>query len=235
MNDILQHVSSIPDDQKYHGGHGESKRINLMAGNLQAVYQKGSIRHISDSKNEIIRMIYSAVRDREWMTVEPSITDEEFDIKPDSFKISFDCSYRAGDMDFVARYTLEGSSDGSIIFEMDGEALSFFEKNRIGFCVLHPVEECAGRECEILNTTDESVLQEFPYFISPDQPFRDIRTMKWNCGRKICRIDFHGDIFETEDQRNWTDASYKTYCTPLDLPSPVMIKKGTKIRQRVEK
>ena len=34
-----------------------------------------------------------------------------------------------------------------------------------------------------------------------------------------------------EDQRNWTDASFKTYSTPLREPSPVEVKAGTKISQ----
>ena len=33
-------------------------------------------------------------------------------------------------------------------------------------------------------------------------------------------VAFDGDIFEMEDQRNWTDASYKIYSTPLRLPFP---------------
>ncbi|MBI1878614.1 MAG: hypothetical protein HYR94_10375, partial [Chloroflexi bacterium] len=36
-----------------------------------------------------------------------------------------------------------------------------------------------------------------------------------------------------EDQRNWIDASYKTYCTPLRLPFPVELRAGTKISQSV--
>ncbi|HRZ89045.1 MAG TPA: hypothetical protein P5117_06120, partial [Spirochaetia bacterium] len=35
------------------------------------------------------------------------------------------------------------------------------------------------------------------------------------------------------DQRNWTDASYKTYCTPLGLPFPVEVREGLRIRQRI--
>ena len=34
---------------------------------------------------------------------------------------------------------------------------------------------------------------------------------------------FNGETFEMEDQRNWTDASFKTYCTPLSLPYPIKI------------
>jgi hypothetical protein len=36
-----------------------------------------------------------------------------------------------------------------------------------------------------------------------------------------------------EDQRNWTDASYKTYSTPLGLPFPVEIARGDTIRQAI--
>jgi len=46
-------------------------------------------------------------------------------------------------------------------------------------------------------------------------------------------IEFEGDTFETEDQRNWTDASYKTYCTPLRIPYPVEVKVGTRVAQAI--
>ena len=46
-------------------------------------------------------------------------------------------------------------------------------------------------------------------------------------------IRFAGDLFEMEDQRNWTDASYKTYSTPLRLPYPVQMRSGERIWQQV--
>ncbi|MFN8514913.1 MAG: hypothetical protein U0841_20485 [Chloroflexia bacterium] len=46
-------------------------------------------------------------------------------------------------------------------------------------------------------------------------------------------VRFAGDIFEMEDQRNWTDASYKTYCTPLRLPFPAPIAAGETVVQSV--
>jgi D-apionolactonase len=46
-----------------------------------------------------------------------------------------------------------------------------------------------------------------------------------------CRME--GDTFEMEDQRNWTDASYKTYVRPLALPWPYTLAKGERISQRV--
>ena len=43
-----------------------------------------------------------------------------------------------------------------------------------------------------------------------------------------------GDTFEMEDQRNWTDASYKTYVRPLALPHPYSLPAGETLRQSVE-
>lgn len=47
------------------------------------------------------------------------------------------------------------------------------------------------------------------------------------------RLEFEGDVFETEDQRNWTDASFKTYCTPLAEPFPVPVEEGDTVEQAV--
>jgi hypothetical protein len=42
-----------------------------------------------------------------------------------------------------------------------------------------------------------------------------------------------GDTFEMEDQRNWSDASLKTYCTPLEQARPVQVREGTEVSQKV--
>ena len=75
---------------------------------------------------------------------------------------------------------------------------------------------------------------KFPNLIDPDQPFLDITGMKWINNGLTCILDFYGDVFETEDQRNWTDASFKTYCTPLEKPFPATLRKGEGVNQRIE-
>jgi hypothetical protein len=47
------------------------------------------------------------------------------------------------------------------------------------------------------------------------------------------RCHMEGDTFEMEDQRNWTDASYKTYVRPLALPWPYTLAAGTELEQAV--
>jgi hypothetical protein len=69
--------------------------------------------------------------------------------------------------------------------------------------------------------------------ISPHQPFKQVQEMEWELTSVTAALSFEGDVFETEDQRNWTDFSYKTYSTPLELPFPVQVKKGDRVSQKV--
>ena len=233
MNSLLSFVTYLDKETVLHGCRKEPHRISLLAGNLFMIYENGSLRYISSGKTELLRMIYSAVRDRNWLTVNPVIEDEKIETAGNSFRITFKCLYNSGEINFSAHFIIEGRQDNSITLTMEGEALGRFEKNRIGFCVLHPIEGCAGRTCIIEHCEGSSIQSLFPEEISPHQVFRDIKSMRWFADRTSCRIDFEGDIFETEDQRNWTDASFKTYSTPLSIPFPVTIENGTRIFQRV--
>jgi hypothetical protein len=74
----------------------------------------------------------------------------------------------------------------------------------------------------------------FPGSISPVPPFMDIHKLEWKSANGLTvQYSFEGDIFETEDQRNWSDSSYKTYSTPSALPKPVEVNPGDVIDQRV--
>jgi len=235
MNPIKKFILSLPEEIIWHGGHNENEsQISLRAGCLSMIYENGSLRHISAGGTEIIRMIYSAVRDKEWLTINPLISEEKTDVQKDCFSIRYKCNYQAGGINFSAVYYIEGKKDNSLIFRFEGEALNIFEKNRIGFCVLHPIEGTAGEDCIIRHSDFQSENLKFPKLIDPHQQFKDIRSMKWVNNGNSCTLDYYGDVFETEDQRNWTDASFKTYCTPLEIPFPVTLLKGETIKQWIE-
>jgi len=226
------HWSDWPREVLYYGNPEMLPQpLFLHSGPLKMIYENGSIRQIKYGSIEVIRMIYSAVRDQNWGTFDFNIENEVLKIKDDCFKISYTIIYQDA---YKAICQLEGNSDGIITFQMIGEVLKDFKRNRIGFCVLHPIEECMGQECIINYAEKDSIHGKFPSAISPDAPFKNIRSMKWKVLHDVeATIGFEGDIFEMEDQRNWTDASYKTFCTPLDLPYPVLVKKGTIIRQKI--
>lgn len=193
----------------------------------------GFVRYVRLGDIEILRGIYVAVRDQTWGTVLPRVSNVKETRNAADFQVTFDVACVEKDIDYLWKGQLTGSAEGNLRFSMDGEARSTFHKNRIGFCVLHPLRECAGRPCLIETSTGKREAR-FPEDIAPSQPFKDLKAITHRVAPGIqAEVRFEGDIFETEDHRNWTDANFKTYCTPLERPFPVRIEKGTKITQAI--
>ena len=181
------------------------------------------------------------MRDRNWDTVKPVLSNVKMDIKDDSFIITYTVNNIQSDIDFCWRGKIIGKANGAITFSMDGEARSTFWRNRIGFCILHPMEY-AGTECKIEHVDGTIEQTTFPKFIAPQliindkpspvEPFSNMRALVYQVKPNLlAEVRFEGENFEMEDQRNWTDASFKTYGTPLRKPSPVEVEIGTKISQ----
>jgi D-apionolactonase len=206
----------------------------LKTKNLTCQYQNGNLRYIKSGKIEIVRMIYTAVRDQLWLTANMTVFDEKIEHYDNGFNIKYKAQYVLNGIDYQAFIRIEGTPQDTISFHFEGEAQSDFLRNRIGLCVLHPIRECAGQAVFIENKEGGILASEFPKLISPHQPFLNIQKMTWHTEGGIeANLNFKGDIFETEDQRNWTDGSYKTYSTPLSIPFPVAVKKGEKVSQSV--
>lgn len=182
----------------------------------------------------MIRGIHVAIRAADWSTVPAEISIRQLNRSSDSFEVVFEAEHRERSVHFSWTGVMEGYPDGTFRFSMEGVARHSFLKNRIGFCVLHPIELCAGRACTVERMDGTAEQSWFPTQIAPWQPFVDFRSLRYGSpsGAEI-EIRFEGETFEMEDQRNWTDASFKTYGTPLELPYPVEISEGTRVRQSV--
>jgi hypothetical protein len=210
------------------------QRRELRAGPLSLVYEEGGIRYVRLGGREVVRRVYVAVRDPAWGTVPHRIGDLRIAQEPDSFCIGFTCENVEGAIAFAWRGTVSGEPDGTVTFAMDGWARSAFRTSRTGLCVLHPIAECAGRPCSVEHTDGTVEDGRFPLLISPHQPFMDLRAISHEVAPGVrTEVRFEGDTFEMEDQRNWTDASYKTYSRPLALTRPYELHAGERVRQTV--
>ncbi|GCE29818.1 hypothetical protein KDA_53020 [Dictyobacter alpinus] len=210
----------------------------LHAGPLIVTLEEGALRSLRLHSQEVLRGLYVAVRDHNWSTITPRFLSYEVDEDEDAFQVRFSAEYTGAEVDFVGHGTINGSRAGEITFTFDGWARRTFRKNRIGFCILHPME-LAGTALEV-ETPTQTLHSVFPEHIAPHQPFKDIVAMRYVCspaqadGPAIkMELRFDGELFEMEDQRNWTDASYKTYCTPLHLPYPVELAAGEHVTQSI--
>jgi hypothetical protein len=209
----------------------------LQAGPLRMRFENGDLRYICWGRHEILRRIYAALRDRNWGTIPAQISNLKLEMQERSFQIAYEASHRERDIDFVWHAELTGDEAGTIRFTFDGEARSTFLRNRIGICILHPAE-LAGASCRVRYTNGSEYAAKFPELVAAEQPvtfIHDLGSISHEITPGLwADISFSGDLFEMEDQRNWIDASYKTFCTPLRIPFPMEVSAGTRITQSVE-
>jgi hypothetical protein len=205
----------------------------LRSGGLSLLYNKAEIRRICLGEVEVLNAIYAAVRDQNWTTLPFSLEEERIEESENALKITLQLAYAQEEICFRARMSLEAQGH-ALRVDYEGEALGSFLRNRIGLCILHPLKECQGKPVLIHHPDGSHSEDRFPELISPDQPFFNVSGMRWEPAKGVvASLRFAGEIFETEDQRNWTDASYKTYGTPLDRPFPVRVQKADKVSQSV--
>ena len=209
--------------------------IPLRAGPVTLSFDVDNVflRYLRVGEHEVLRGINAPVRDQNWATVDPQVSKLKIEDRGDHFRITFHARCAQADIDFRWKGSITGSKKGEVEFTFDGRAHSAFKRNRIGFCVLHG-PSAAGQPWVIETADGKASEGQFPKSISPHQPAKNLRAITHEVAPGIrARVDFEGEIFEMEDQRNWTDASFKTYCTPLEIPYPVQVAKGATVSQKI--
>lgn len=175
----------------------------------------------------VVRSVRAVARDRDWATVPTSV--ESVELQPDG--IDLELAMHGLGADIRCRLEIRGDGD-RLAVRLVATNRTEFASNRLGLIVLHP-PAVAGAELTIGTPGGDIRHTRFPVSIAPHQPAMDIRSLEWAHDGVATTATFAGDVFEMEDQRNWTDASFKTYSTPLALPFPVTIPAGAVIEQSV--
>ncbi|HKP96666.1 MAG TPA: hypothetical protein VJ385_12985 [Fibrobacteria bacterium] len=199
----------------------------LRSGPFTMLFEQGELRRIRLGDREVIRRIYLTVRGPDWSTVPAEISALRVDARADHFSAGYVLAYKQGDVDFAWTVTLTGGPEGNIRLEARGRAGAAFATNRVGICVLHPLRECAGMPALVRGVDDEAREGRFPDLVNPHQPFLAFHEIAHVVEKEwLGLVRFEGETFEMEDQRNWTDGSFKTYCPPQDQPKPRRIEAG---------
>ncbi|MDQ3654301.1 MAG: hypothetical protein M3457_04385, partial [Chloroflexota bacterium] len=127
------------------------ERRLVRAGPFSAVLEGADLRYVAIGGEVVILRLYAAVRDQSWGTIAPVFTRYDLEQDERSFSLTFAAEHvTSGEqaVDFAWRGSITGSRDGTIVCEMNGSARSSFWRNRIGWCVLHPME-LAGQPVDI--------------------------------------------------------------------------------------
>lgn len=201
----------------------------LEAGPLHAALEGGRLHSVRWHGVQILRGISAPVRDSDWGTLPEVETGREIQRDADGCRV-------------LRRYRFEGGT-GQLIASLDaGGVLSVdwhltasadLTVNRAGLCVLHPLVGTEGARLDVTHPDGRNETASFPQTVSPVQPVRNIAGLRHDLQGVSVSISFEGEVFEMEDQRNWSDASYKTYCRPLSLPFPFTVGAGEELHQRV--
>jgi D-apionolactonase len=242
---VTTQVQRAPAGSQYRCWYGRedppTQTTTLAVGPLTADLEPGELRYLHVGGAELVRRIHVAVRDPVWDTVPGVFRDLSVHSTDGGFSIQFTARHTKDGIDFGWRGRIEGRADGSVLFAMDGEALAEFEYAKIGICVLHPLGTAAGRRYRG-HSEAGPVAGYLPEMIAPqviedgvEQPlFPAVTELEIDVpdGRTAI-FEFAGDLFEMEDQRNWTDASFKTYSTPQHLGSRFRARRGQPFSQQV--
>ena len=205
----------------------------LTAGALTAELEAGKLRWIRYGGTEALRGLAFVVRGGGWETYAPQIDNLEIKEEGGGFRVGYDGRIDSPDGALSYRADIVAENERSLVFTVEFEPETEFRTGRTGFVVLHPVDGVAGEACTITHSDGRVDETAFPGLIMPLQPFFDIAAMRHRVSPGVwltCRFE-GADPWETEDQRNWTDASYKTYYRPLELPFPYTLAAGERLRQ----
>ncbi|CAN5727894.1 hypothetical protein BH23CHL8_BH23CHL8_00590 [soil metagenome] len=212
-----------------------TRRTILRAGAVTATLDGADLRNVSVNGVELVQRVYVAVRDAPWNTIPAELSDWVLELGADRFRVSFRASHRHADIRFDWAGVIEGSPEGAITYEMDGLCQGTFQYSKIGFNVHHALDGSVGRAYRA-QTEGGELRGVLPDDIDPQRivdgtlsgmfaPYSDLAIEVIDGLEAV--IGLEGDLLELQDHRNWTDANFKSYATPLALGSPSTARTGS--------
>lgn len=212
----------------------------LRAGPLTVQLDGADLRYLRLGPLEVVRRIYGAVRDPQWGTVPSEVSQLQVEDAGDSFRVSFEVLHQQGAIEFCWKGTITGVWNGSIVYELDGYAARDFQYNKIGLCLHHPIAGLAGYPYHG-SSPHGPISGYLPELVGPQHahegvdlplvgPMSEV-TLEMDGGVRI-HVAFEGSLAEIEDQRNWSDGSYKTYLPP-ETRHPDLMHQGDHVYQRI--
>ncbi|MGH2615477.1 MAG: hypothetical protein ACRDJC_09580, partial [Thermomicrobiales bacterium] len=215
----------------------------LCAGPVTARLVGRDLRNVRFGGLEIAQRIYVAIRDRNWDTVPGEVSDVTVEEGKDRFAVRFTVTHRQHqqDIDVTWRGEILGEPDGTVSYAMDAVAGADMTYKLIGLNVHHRMREYAGRPCHGI-TPDGPITDAFSVEVAPqlvadetEVPiFPPVESLTVQLADDVSvRFDYEGDTFEFEDQRNWTDASFKSQSYPPRRGGFNTIRAGERVWQKV--
>ena len=196
---------------------------------------RAAIRNITYDGAQIIDLLYTAIRPLDWSTLSPDEHSEDTQIIGNDCVITITDVF-TGVMTAQTKVILSDSNTFSVDYELQG--LAEYPISRWGVCICLNTADWMGSSVHSSGNTyslmeniapqqvvDGVIQGLFPasfemHFVAPDKRF--IKALS------------SGKVLEAEDQRNWTDNTYKIYSGSLSEPLPFIINAGSSWKQSVK-
>lgn len=205
---------------------------HLTLGRASLLLAEGDLRRITFDGVEVLRRVSYPVRDTSWGTWPTETVEERLDCT--GGRLAYLRRFQGRGGVFQGAFSAEGheDSDGlTLTLTLDLDGVTALPTNRAGFTLLHPLAGVSGEALTVTHADGTTEATRFPLTISPSQPVYSITGLRHVVRGIAVDLRMEGEVFEMEDQRNWTDASYKTYCRPLALPWGYPLGGGHPVRQ----
>jgi D-apionolactonase len=203
----------------------------VTTGPLEMLTGDSGLRWVSWHGVEVIRGIAFPVRDADWGTMPVQVTACTTDAS--ETHLTHSIAFTVGDGAFAGALAVNAIIND--VCRIDAHLTLIATRdmvvNRAGFVILHPLDGVVGHAMTIRHPDGGTHQINLTPRISPAQPARDIAGLSHQVHGVGVDIAMTGEVFEMEDQRNWSDASLKTYCRPLGLPRPYTVAAGQVIQQ----
>src|SRR5699024_10959924 len=163
---------------------------------------------------EIFRGIGFVVRDSNWGTpslpATASITESVGEVRVSAAgRLEAEGQDLSWEIDWLV-------TEAGLEARVRGRSSNGFRTNRTGFVAPHSAGASRGQPVRIGQSAAAADDPRFPDLVSPGLPFFDIFSMSnTSPSGAAVALAFKGEVFEADDQRSWTDVSFKTSCLPL--------------------
>jgi hypothetical protein len=195
---------------------------------------RAAVRNVRYKNVQIIDLLYTAIRPWDWSTLDPDQHSEDVKVTSDICVITIKDSF-AGSLDAQSEITISKDNKFTVAYELRG--LAEYSVNRWGICF------CLN-SADWMGSTVKSQGNEYqlPAAISPQRVVDGVTQGLFPAANEMLfaatdqrsiKVVSTGKVLEAEDQRNWTDNTYKIYSGSLSEPRPFVASAGSLWQQSV--
>ena len=195
---------------------------------------RAAVRNVRYKNVQIIDLLYTAIRPWDWSTLDPDEHSEDVKVTGDICIITIKDLF-AGALDARTEITISKDNKFTVTYELRG--LAEYSVNRWGICFCLNSADWMGSTVH-----SQGNQYQLPAAISPQRVVDGITQGLFPAANQMhfvapdnrsIKVNSTGKVLEAEDQRNWTDNTYKIYSGSLSEPRPFVTSAGSAWSQSV--